>query len=137
MSDEPLLLFGEIRRIRQQNVAEAQDRIERSSQLVTHRREEFVFQIVQFKQPQIGLSQLVNFSLESAIELLQIFLHRRQVSQHSIERLTQFFKLITRSNVGALFEITSSNRIADLFNYYSQDEATIQKFEESLMLVVP
>ena len=108
------LLFVQSLCVRQQHIAEAEDRIERRAQLVAHRREELVLEIVHLVQSQVDLSQFIDLRLKTAVQFLQVFLHSRQITKHPIEGVAEFLELVPGADVGPLIEIAACDGVADL-----------------------
>ena len=105
-----LLLVQGVDRV--EHVAEAQNAVQRRSQLVAHRREEIALEHVHFIEPHVDLRQFIDFAVEAGVDLPQFFLDGGQMPQHAVERHGQLLELVAGVDVGPQRDIAAADRVA-------------------------
>ena len=101
-----------------EHVAEAEDAVERGSQLVAHRRQELVLEIVHLVEFQVDLGQLVDLAVEVDVDVLEFVLDGDQVPQHAVERVAEFLELVAGADFGSEFEVALCDGVADFLEVH-------------------
>ncbi|MGC4097829.1 MAG: hypothetical protein QM706_11995 [Nitrospira sp.] len=107
-----LLVVQRVERL--QHFRKTNDAIERRSQLVAHVGQKFALQPVHLMKLHIQVSQLIDLVVKLGVGVAQLPLRLDEMHEHLVERDGQVFKFIVGMNVGPLFEIAASYRIAHL-----------------------
>ena len=78
---------------------------------MAHGGQEVALDLVEFVKCQVGLGQFVDLLIQVTIHISQFLLHGHQVMQHPVERVREFFKLVTGVNLAANIQLAGRNGV--------------------------
>ena len=97
---------------RAEDLAEAEDAVQRRAQLVAHGGQEVALERVELVEPHVGLGQLVHFAVEVGVGLAQFLLRADQVAQHAVEGRGQLLELVAGVDVGPERGVAAAHGVA-------------------------
>ena len=107
------LFFIQLSRGSQQNVAEAEDAVQRRAQFVAHGRQEVALEAVRFVKSHVGVGQFIDLAVEVGVQALIAFLHAHQVAEHAVEGVAEVFKFVAGLNFRTDVQLARGDGVAD------------------------
>ncbi len=99
---------------RGQHLAEAENAVQRSAQLVAHRGQEVALHGVHLVQPHVGLGQFVDLAVQGRVDLAEFLLGGDQVAQHAVEGDGQLLEFVAGVDVRPQGDVAAADRVADV-----------------------
>ena len=99
---------------RSQNIRKADDAVEGCAELMAHRRQEVALEPVHLVEIEIGPGEFIDFIIEAAVGLAQIFLGIDQPAQHPVEGHPQFLEFIGSVDLGPRLHIPAPHLVAHI-----------------------
>src|SRR5262249_39039948 len=96
------------------DVAEAEDGVERSAQLVAHGGQKVALELVRFIQGEVGVGQLVNLAVEVAVDLAEPILHGDEVAEHAVEGVAEILELVAGLDLAADIQFAGADGVGNL-----------------------
>ena len=97
---------------RLQHFGEANDAVQRRSQLVAHVGQKLAFEAVHFVKLHVEVCQLIDLVVELDVGIFQLAVSFDEVNEHLIERVGEVFEFVVGVDVGSLIQVAAGHRIA-------------------------
>ena len=94
-----------------QHVTEPQDAVQRRPQLVAHRGQEIVLELVHLVQAEVRAGEFFDLAIQAGVDRSQFILRGDEVPQHAVVGMAEFFELVARADVGPLVQVAVGDRI--------------------------
>ena len=95
-----------------QDLAEAQDAVQRRAELVAHGGQEVALDRVHLVQPHVHLGQFIDLAVEVHVGLPQLLLNGDERPQHAVEGRREFLEFIAGMDLGPQINVAAGHGVA-------------------------
>ena len=96
------------------DLGEADDRVERRTQFVAHRRQEVALEPVHLEEREVGLRQLIDLAVQVVVHLSEFLLHGDEVVDHPIECVGKLLEFVAGLDLAANRQSARRDRVGDV-----------------------
>lgn len=108
-----LLAFVEVDGVGE-DIAEAEDAVERGAEFVAHGGHEVAFEIVHLEEGEVDLGEFVDLTVEIAVDLPEFLLNGDEVTEHAVEGVAEFLEFVASTDVRSEIEVAAGDGVADI-----------------------